>query len=64
MRTEVLDEVIKRLGNQAQLARICGVTPPAVTQWLKRGQIPATRCKTVEKATGIKRKDLRPDIFK
>lgn len=61
---EIFSEVVKRLGSQAQVARICGVTSVAVNHWAKRGQIPVARCKAIEKATGINRKRLRPDIFK
>ena len=61
---EILNETVKRVGSKAQLARICGVSPVAVGRWFKRGQIPVIRCKAIEKATGINRKRLRPDIFK
>ena len=61
---EILDEAVKRVGSKAQLARICGISSTAICRWFKRGQIPADRCKAVEKATGINRKRLRPDIFK
>lgn len=61
---EIFNEVVKRLGSQAQVARICGVTSVAVNHWSKSGRIPVARCKAIEKATGINRKRLRPDIFK
>lgn len=61
---EILIEAVKRVGSKAQLARICGISPVAVGRWFKRGQIPAIRCKDIERATGINRKRLRPDIFK
>lgn len=34
-------ELVDGLGGPTAVARLCGVTPPAVTNWLKRGQIPA-----------------------
>ncbi len=47
-------------GRLARLADALGVSPPAILQW---GRIPAERTLPVEKATGISRHDLRPDLF-
>ena len=60
----IFDEIFKRVGSQAQIARICGVTAAAVNHWTRRGRIPVDQCRAIEKATGINRKKLRPDIFK
>ena len=62
--SKILELVIEKVGSPTKLAKACGVTPQAVNGWKVRGQIPAGKCKTVEKLTGIKRKELRPDIFK
>lgn len=59
-----LTMAIEKAGSPTKLARICGVTPQAVNGWKLRGRIPADKCKAIEKATGIKRKELRPDLFK
>ena len=60
-----LDKAISRFGSQAKLARAIGVTPMAVTNWKKRGGVPAEQCGKIEVVTGgkVKRRDLRPDIF-
>lgn len=53
-------------GRQAELARRVGVTPAAVTQWVRgRRPVPPERCRAIEDATGgaVTRYDLRPDIF-
>jgi DNA-binding transcriptional regulator YdaS (Cro superfamily) len=43
------------------VARALGVTRGAVTKWQ---QVPAERVLAVEKATGIPRERLRPDLYK
>lgn len=46
------------------LARMCGVSNAAATNWCKREPgIPLIRVFEVEKATGIPREKLRPDLF-
>ena len=53
----------KALGKtQAALAEALGVQPPALCKW-ERGRIPAERVLEVERATGIPRQRLRPDIY-
>ena len=42
------------------IARVVGVTQPAVSQWTV---CPAERVLAVEKATGVSRHLLRPDIY-
>jgi len=54
------------VGGQAKLAKMIGVTPPTVYQWLKGARpVPATRCIAVEDATNgvVTRHDLRSDVF-
>ncbi|MFM2057928.1 MAG: hypothetical protein RLY71_2313 [Pseudomonadota bacterium] len=53
---------IDRAGGPAEVARICSVTPPSVTQWRTRG-VPIERCVQIEQATAgaVMRWDLRPD---
>ncbi len=53
------------IGSQAALARLIGVTPPTVNQWVSgHRQVPAERCPQIEKATlgAVKCEELRPDI--
>ena len=51
--------------NQSELARICGVSQPTVWGWVNKGRgiIPAEYVLAVEKATGINRSALRPDLY-
>ncbi len=62
-----IERAIKELepATQAELARICGQKPQAVTRWLRTGKVPAHHCLTIEQATGagVTRHDLRPDVF-
>ncbi|GAB3755074.1 hypothetical protein GCM10028795_27230 [Lysobacter olei] len=48
-------EIIDRLGGTVQVARLCRVRPPSVSEWRTRG-IPAARRQFLEL--------LRPDAFK
>jgi len=48
-------------GGPSALARAIGrVTSQAVSQWER---VPATRVLDVERATGVSRYELRPDLF-
>ncbi len=50
-------------GGQAALARILGLTPAVINQWVsERRPIPVERCFAIERAThgAVTRKDLRP----
>lgn len=47
-------------GRSVKLALALGITPGAISQWEK---VPAERVVDIEKATGIPRDDLRPDLF-
>lgn len=58
-----IDRAIEAAGSASELARQLGVVPMTVTQWRKRGQVPAERCLAIEAATGVSRHDLRPDVF-
>ena len=50
------------VGGNTGLARAMsgGITPQAVSQWK---QVPAERVLDVERATGVSRHDLRPDLY-
>jgi DNA-binding transcriptional regulator YdaS (Cro superfamily) len=47
-------------GRLADLAGACGITHAAILQWKR---IPSDHVLTIEKATGIPRKELRPDLY-
>ena len=53
------------VGGQAALARLLGIKPPSVNQWVRDGRpIPAERCPDIEKLThgAVRCEDLRPDV--
>lgn len=58
-----IKRAVKKAGNQSKLARICGVTPQAVQQWVASDRVPAAQVITIEKATGVNRCDLRADLY-
>ena len=63
-RYQALKLAVEALGSQAEMARICKVTPTAVWKWLQTSkQLPAEFVLRVEAATGVSRHHLRPDIY-
>jgi DNA-binding transcriptional regulator YdaS (Cro superfamily) len=48
-------------GRLAELAGACKITHAAILQWKR---IPSDHILTIEKVTGIPRKELRPDLYK
>jgi DNA-binding transcriptional regulator YdaS (Cro superfamily) len=55
-----LQRAIKIAGNPTRLGKKVGVSRQAVEQWKV---VPPERVLAVEKATGVSRYELRPDIF-
>ncbi|MET3312177.1 TorA maturation chaperone TorD [Bradyrhizobium japonicum] len=60
MRDDGLERAIDAAGGVAGLARKIGISQPSVSNW---NQVPAQRVIAVEAATGVSRKDLRPDLY-
>ncbi len=61
---EALLLAIDKAGSQAEIARIAGVSTTAVWKWVQSSKrVPAEFVLKVEKATGVSRYDLRPDIY-
>lgn len=59
-----LKEAITIAGGQSALARAIGVQQCHVWNWLNRNKkVPAQHVLNIEKATGVSRHDLRPDIY-
>lgn len=49
-------------GSLRKLAALCDVTNPAVVKWLYVS-VPAERALQIEKATGVPRQSMRPDLW-
>jgi DNA-binding transcriptional regulator YdaS (Cro superfamily) len=61
---QALRRAIEIAGSQSALARICAVSQAAVWKWLAKGKhLPAEHVLRVEKATGVSRTLLRPDLY-
>lgn len=57
-----LKKAIGIAGGQSALASSIHGTPQLVNNWVRRGiLVPVEYCAKVEKATGVTRRDLRPD---
>jgi DNA-binding transcriptional regulator YdaS (Cro superfamily) len=52
---------IEAAGGMGQLGRKLGISAQAVQQWRR---VPAHQIVAVEKATGIPREELRPDLYR
>jgi DNA-binding transcriptional regulator YdaS (Cro superfamily) len=62
--SEALADAVTRCGSQSAFARLCGVSQTAVWKWLQSGKrLPAEHVLTVERATGVSKHLLRPDIY-
>jgi DNA-binding transcriptional regulator YdaS (Cro superfamily) len=55
-----LDRAAAIAGSWKALAGFIGVTPQAISQWKR---VPSSRVIAVERATGVCRHDLRPDLY-
>ncbi|WP_354218737.1 YdaS family helix-turn-helix protein [Bradyrhizobium sp. JR7.2] len=62
MKAAALDEAKRAVRGNTGLSRALNgeITPQAVSQWK---QVPAERVLDVEKATGVSRHRLRPDLY-
>ena len=60
MRDSGLARAIDKAGGVAELARKIGIAQPSVSNW---NRVPAQRVIAVETATGISRRELRPDLY-
>ena len=59
-----IQKAAQAVGGQSALANICGVSPQAVSQWMRGLRpVPIERCVLIERATSriVSRRDLRPD---
>jgi TorA maturation chaperone TorD len=60
MRDPGLEEVLKTAGGVRRLARLLGISQPAVSNWTR---VPAERILQVESVTGIPRAVIRSDLY-
>jgi DNA-binding transcriptional regulator YdaS (Cro superfamily) len=62
---EPIDKAISILGGVSRTAEALGVVQGAVSNWIARKSVPASRCLAIENATNgaVTRYELRPDVF-
>lgn len=58
-----IELAIEAAGSGAELARRIGVTQQAVAAWAAEKTIPPRRVLDVERATGVPRRVLAPELF-
>lgn len=59
-----LEMAVRIAGSQAELARRCDTSQPRIWQCLNRNRIvPADLVLPIERATGVSRYHLRPDLY-
>lgn len=65
MTTSALAKAIEIAGGQKPLASLIGTSQSQVWYWLERSKkgVPAEFVLQIERATGVSRHDLRPDIY-
>jgi DNA-binding transcriptional regulator YdaS (Cro superfamily) len=57
---DIVQMVIDKAGGMHALARLLGIRFQSIQKWTK---IPSERVIAVERATGIPREKLRPDLY-
>jgi len=60
MSDTALDRAIKAAGGLTNLAASLNITKQAVAQW---SEVPPLRVLEVERASGVSRHELRPDLY-
>lgn len=58
-----LSQAVEVAGGVGKLAASIGVAQNVVSNWRKRGKVPAEHVLAIEAATGVSRHLLRPDVF-
>jgi DNA-binding transcriptional regulator YdaS (Cro superfamily) len=64
MTPEELKKAVEAAGGQTAVAKKIGCTSQAVSKWCNTGEVPVKRLVAFERATGVPRQDLYPDLFK
>ena len=60
MRDPGIAKAIEAAGGVSALAKLLNVRPPSIYSWRR---VPPLRVLAVERATGVSRHDLRPDLY-
>jgi DNA-binding transcriptional regulator YdaS (Cro superfamily) len=60
---DALEKAVKKAGGQKPLADAIGTTQGHIWLMLQRGKCGPSYVLPIEKATGVTRQQLRPDIF-
>lgn len=61
---QALETAVARSGGQAAMARLLGVSQPAVWRWLHgKSPLPPKHIPKVEEFTGVSRYDLAPEVY-
>ncbi len=58
-----VDRAIEGGGGLQPLSEKLGVRYQALQKWRKSGRVPAERVLPLEKASGVSRHELRPDLY-
>jgi DNA-binding transcriptional regulator YdaS (Cro superfamily) len=58
-----LKQAVSVCGSSKLLGQAINVTPERVRMWLHRDNLPAEYVIAIERATGVSRHELRPDIY-
>jgi len=61
--TNALKKAISIAGDQTKLSKAINSSQQNISYWLKTGKVAADKVIPIEKATGVSRYELRPDIF-
>jgi DNA-binding transcriptional regulator YdaS (Cro superfamily) len=62
-RRAALAAACELVGGEAKLAEKLGKTRSHISTWKFRGMIPADQAIPIEKATGVPRSVIRPDLY-
>jgi DNA-binding transcriptional regulator YdaS (Cro superfamily) len=65
-RREALQRAVKRAGGVTALSVMLDVSQPTVSNWIARNQVPVdpvNHVLAIEELTGVKRHELRPDVY-
>ena len=60
---KALHRAIKTAGSMRELGLLIGCTTGQISMWVHRGNIPPQYALPIEKATGVSRHLLRPDLY-